>query len=182
MESHRIAPEAEAVIRALGLAPHPEGGFYRETFRSLITVDGLPHPGGSRSSSTAIYYLLPAGSFSALHRVASDEVWHHYDGDPIDLHTIDRTGLHAVTRLGRDLGVGERPQHVVPAGVWQAAVPVGSRFSLCGCTVSPGFDFLDFEMPRREELLATFPLLAPLIERLTRVDARDTVKMPLSSR
>lgn len=177
-----LNPDAEAVVRALGLGPHPEGGFYRETFRSLITIDGLPHVGGARASSTAIYYLLPAGSFSALHRVASDEVWHHYDGDPLDLHTIDRTGLHGVTRLGRDLAAGERPQHVVPAGTWQAAVPIGERFTLCGCTVSPGFDFLDFEMPPRDELLAAFPLLSGVIERLTRVDARDTVKMPLASR
>jgi predicted cupin superfamily sugar epimerase len=174
-----LHPDAEAVIRALGLEPHPEGGFYRETFRALLTVEGLPHVGGSRPSSTAIYYLLPAGAVSALHRVSSDEIWHHYDGDPIDIHTIDRSGLHAVTRIGRDLARGERPQHIVPAGTWQAAVPVGDRYALCGCTVSPGFDFADFEMPSRDELHAIFPLLGAVVEALARPDARDTVKLRL---
>lgn len=172
-------PEADTIVRALNLQPHPEGGFYRETFRSMLPLQGLKHVGGSRAASTAIYYLLPGGSFSALHRVASDEVWHHYDGDPLELHTIDRGGLHATVRLGRDVVAGERPQHVVPAGVWQAAVPLGERYSLCGCTVAPGFDFLDFEMPEREELLTQFPLLASLIERLTREESRDTVKMKI---
>src|SRR5687768_8791464 len=120
-------PDAEAVVRALGLTPHPEGGFYRETFRSILKLEGLAVPGGTRAASTAIYYLLPSGAFSALHRVASDEVWHHYDGDPLDLHTIDRTGLHAVVRLGSNVLAGQRPQHVVAAGVWQAAVPVRDR-------------------------------------------------------
>jgi predicted cupin superfamily sugar epimerase len=179
MRAPSLHPDADSVIRTLNLQPHPEGGFYREVFRSLVSVGGLPHPGGSRSAITSIYYLLPAGELSALHRVASDEIWHHYDGDPLDLHTIDRTGLHAVTRLGRDLAAGQRPQHIVPAGTWQAALPVGERFALCGCTVAPGFDFLDFEMPPREDLLETFPLLRSLIERLTREDSRDTVKIQL---
>lgn len=171
--------DAEAVIRALGLAPHPEGGFFRETFRSMLKLDNLSVPGGSRAASTAIYYLLPSGAFSALHRVSSDEVWHHYDGDPLDLHTIDRTGLHAVVRLGKDVLAGQRPQHVVAAGVWQAAVPVGERYALCGCTVAPGFDFLDFEMPPRRELLTQFPLIRSVVEQLTRDEPPDTVKMKL---
>lgn len=179
MSSDALHPEAESIVRALGLQPHPEGGFYRETFRSMMTIGGLPHVGGTRSASTSIYYLLPAGTFSALHRVASDEVWHHYDGDPVDLHTIDRTGLHAVHRLGRDLASGERPQHVVAAGIWQAAIPRGARFALMGCTVAPGFDFLDFEMPSREELLEKFPLFSGVIEMLARPMSRDTVKMPI---
>jgi len=171
--------DAEAIVRALELSPHPEGGFYRETFRSMMTLHGLPHVGGTRAASTAIYYLLPAGAFSALHRVSSDEVWHHYDGDPLELHTIDRTGLHAVVRLGRNLLAGERPQHIVAAGVWQAAIPVGERYSLCGCTVAPGFDFLDFEMPPRRQLLEEFPLISSIVEKLTRDDAPDTIKMKL---
>jgi hypothetical protein len=100
----------------------------------------------ARSASTAIYFLLDAESFSALHRVSSDEVWHHYDGAPVDLHLIAQDGEHLVLCLGKDLDGGQRPQHVVPAGVWQAAVPRGD--ALCGCTVAPGFDFDDFEMPR----------------------------------
>lgn len=168
------------VVRALNLSPHPEGGFYRETFRSMVTLDRLPASqwvGGSRAASTAIYYLLPSGSFSALHRVASDEVWHHYDGDPLELHTIDRTGLHAMVILGSDVARGQRPQHVVPAGVWQAAVPTGDRYALCGCTVAPGFDFLDFEMPPRRVLLEQFPFIRSVIEKLTRDEPPDTVKM-----
>lgn len=162
-------PDAQALRDALGLAPHPEGGYYRETFRSTLTLASLPHlPGETRVASTAIYFLLPAESFSALHRVSSDEVWHHYDGDPLELHTIDESGVHRLTVLGRDVRAGERPQHVVSAGVWQAAVPRGDRYALCGCTVAPGFDFADFSMPKRDALLARFPQHRALVERLTR--------------
>jgi predicted cupin superfamily sugar epimerase len=157
--------DARAIVTALGLSPHPEGGFYRETFRAPLAIDA---PQGARAASTAIYFLLPAGSFSALHRVRSDEAWHHYDGDPVELHTLHEDGEHRVVYLGRDLVRGERPQVVVPAGVWQAAVPVGSRFALCGCTVAPGFDFNDFEMPSRAELIERFPALTALVNQLTR--------------
>jgi uncharacterized protein len=160
-----VNDDARAVVGALGLAPHPEGGFYRETFRAPLAVGA---PQGTRAASTAIYFLLPAGAFSSLHRVRSDEVWHHYDGDPLELYTLHEDGGHRVESLGRDLARGERPQIVVPAGVWQAAVPVGSRFALCGCTVAPGFDFADFEMPSRAELIEQFPEVRELIERLTR--------------
>jgi predicted cupin superfamily sugar epimerase len=159
-------PDAAAIIRALGLTPHPEGGFYRETFRSPRSVEVGPE---ARSASTAIYFLLVSGGLSALHRVRSDEVWHHYDGDPIELHTIDRSGVHAMTILG-SARLGERPQHVVPAETWQAAVSLGDRYSLCGCTVAPGFDFVDFEMPTRQALVERFPLLREVIARLTRAD------------
>ncbi len=157
--------EARVVVEALGLAPHPEGGFFRETFRAPLVI-GTLH--GSRAASTAIYFLLPAEMFSAFHRVRSDEVWHHYDGDPVELHTLQNDGGYAVTRLGRDLARGERPQHVVPAGVWQAAVPSGERFALCGCTVAPGFDFADFDMPSRADLLQRFPQWRDVVRRLTR--------------
>jgi predicted cupin superfamily sugar epimerase len=160
--------DARALVSALGLSPHPEGGFYRETFRAALNVGAHPPGVGQRAASTAIYFLLPSGTFSALHRVRSDEVWHHYDGDPVDLHTIDDAGTHAVATLGRDLAGGQRPQFVVPAGVWQAAVPTGTRFALCGCTVAPGFDFADFEMPSREVLVSALPGLRAVIERLTR--------------
>jgi len=159
------ALSAEAIIQELELAPHPEGGFYRETWRGSLVVDGLPH-GAPRAAHTAIYFLLPSGTFSALHRVKSDEVWHHYDGDVVDLHLIDDAGAHRSLVLGRELSSGARPQHVVPAGVWQAAVPRGT--TLCGCTVAPGFDFADFEMPPRDVLTRAFPSHAALVERLTR--------------
>jgi len=159
--------DVDLLVEQLGLAPHPEGGFYRETFRAPLVLGGLPH-GAPRSASTAIYFLLPAGAFSAFHRVRSDEVWHHYGGDPLALHAVDERGAHSVVRLGRDLSAGEAPQAIVAANAWQAAEPLGERYSLCGCTVAPGFDFADFELADRAELSARFPELAPLVARLTR--------------
>ncbi|MFL6264252.1 MAG: cupin domain-containing protein [Thermoanaerobaculia bacterium] len=133
---------AGEVVRLLGLQPHPEGGFYRETFRA-------PAPDGARAASTAIYYLLREGDVSAWHRVlGADEIWHHYAGALLELTLWDgreRTSL----RLGTGLAAGERPQAVVPAGVWQAARPMGG-WVLVGCTVAPGFDFARFEMAPSE--------------------------------
>ncbi len=177
-DPERAPPLGEDVARlvaTLSLAPHPEGGFYKETWRAPLALGGLPH-GAPRAASTAIYFLLPAGTFSAIHRVRSDEVWHHYDGDPLELHVWsgdrhpvgDHEARHTMHLLGRDLARGERPQWVVPAGAWQAALPRGDRYSLCGCTVAPGFDFADFEMPPRAEMLARFPRHAELVTRLTR--------------
>jgi predicted cupin superfamily sugar epimerase len=165
-----LHPDCRDLIEALGLVAHPEGGFYRETFRSPLEIGGLPWlaEGARRSASTAVYFLLPAGSFSAFHRVQADEVWHHYDGDPVELHTLSREEGHRVVRLGRDLAASERPQHVVPGGVYQAAAPVGSRYALCGCTVAPGFDFEDFVLPGRSVLKNEFPASQSLIERFTR--------------
>lgn len=142
---------AEEVVRLLGLAPHPEGGHYRETFR-----DACPDDGG-RSASTAIYYLLAAGETSEWHRVDAAEAWHFYAGAPLVLTTSPDGRDAAVHRLGVDLAGGERPQHVVPAGHWQTAASLGA-WTLVGCTVAPGFDFAGFEIappgwrpaPRRE--------------------------------
>ncbi len=161
-------PEISSIIATLGLTPHPEDGYYREIFRSPIVLNGLPG-GMSRNASTAIYFLLPAGTFSVFHRVKNaDEVWHHYDGDPVELHLIDESGNYSRVVLGHDLSLSERPQIVVPANVWQVAVPIGNRHALCGCTVAPGFDFVDFEMPTRAELLKLFPQHEAVIERFTR--------------
>lgn len=129
---------AEEVVRLLGLQPHPEGGFYRETFRA-------PAPDGSRGASTAIYYLLRERDVSVWHRVVdADEVWHHYAGAPLELRLADGGEISSL-RLGTDLAAGERPQAVVPAGVWQAARPLGG-WVLVGCTVAPAFEFAGFEM------------------------------------
>jgi uncharacterized protein len=159
--------EVRRLVEQLGLAPHPEGGFYRETFRAPLTLGGLPH-GAPRSASTAIYFLLPAGSFSAFHRVTSDEVWHHYDGDALELYVVDAHGAPARHVLGTRLAEGELPQVVVPAGAWQAARPLGERYTLCGCTVSPGFDFQDFTLGTRAELHRVVPGHPALVERFTR--------------
>jgi predicted cupin superfamily sugar epimerase len=162
---------ARELIETLGLIAHPEGGFYRETFRSPLAIRGLPwlSPDDARSASTAIYFLLPAGTFSAFHRVLADEVWHHYDGDPVDLHTLETARGHQVVRLGDDFRVGHRAQHVVRGGIYQAASVAGDRYALCGCTVAPGFDFADFSMPSRDALLAAFPEHRALVESLTRL-------------
>ena len=160
---------ADDIIRLLALSPHPEGGFFRETLRAPELPFALPER-GVRSASTAIYFLLRRGDFSALHRVRSDEVWHHYLGAPLELHLIAPTG-HTLATLGSALERGERPQAVAPAGVLQAArvAPASAGdFTLVGCTVAPGFDFADFEMPAREALLRDFPEHAPLIKAFTR--------------
>jgi predicted cupin superfamily sugar epimerase len=164
-------PSAEEVIHMLGLKPHPEGGYFTELFRAPLAVSSAMHP-GVRAASTAIYFLLKQGEFSALHRVRSDEVWHHYEGDAIELHAFGEAG-HTRHRLGNALASGERPVVVIPAGVWQAArladVP-GPRdgYALCGCTVAPGFDFADFELPSREEMLANLAAHGDLVRALTR--------------
>jgi uncharacterized protein len=146
--------DPDEVVRRLGLGPHPEGGFYRETFRSpsLLTLAD----GRVRAASTAIYYLLPRGSRSAWHQVASDEVWHHYDGGPLRLYVLGE-GEHRLDAA--------HPQAVVPARAWQAAEPERDAV-LCGCTVAPGFDFADFRMGVVETLVRAFPGEAQLIRRL----------------
>jgi predicted cupin superfamily sugar epimerase len=157
--------DVDAVVARLGMKPHPEGGFYRETFRSQQRLEA---PLGTRAASTAIYYLLPAGALGALHRVRSDEVWHFYSGQPLTLHLLDERGTHREVRLGPGVLAGEEPQIVVPAGVWQAAIGPARGHTLCGCTVAPGFEFADFEMPTRAEMRARFPEHASLIDRVTR--------------
>lgn len=163
---------ADDVIRQLGLMPHPEGGHYREIYRSTQMVEPSGAPEGAsarRAAVTAIYFLLEAGDFSALHRVKSDEVWHLYSGGPLELHLIDQRGAYRRETLGSDLAAGQHPQVVVPANVWQAARPApGTAWALCGCTVSPGFDFADFSMPGRRELELYFPEHADLVRQLTR--------------
>ncbi len=132
---------AEDVIRLLGLAPHPEGGFYRESFRAAAAGAA----GDNRGASTAIYYLLRQGELSAWHRVDADEVWHHYAGAPLELGLSPDGRQRSTVRLGSDLAAGERPQAVVPAGAWQSARSLG-EWTLVGCTVAPAFQFSGFEM------------------------------------
>jgi hypothetical protein len=153
----------DELVRELGLQPHPEGGYYKETYRARAQVET---PRGARAAGTAIYYLLPRGEFAAWHQVASDEVWHFYDGAPLTLYLLNEQGLEAVT-LGREVSRGEQPQVIVPAGVLQAAVPRGD-YTLVGCTVAPGFDFADWEMPARDSLVARYPAHAELFRQLTR--------------
>lgn len=160
---------AQQVIDALNLQAHPEGGFYAETFRGETLPFALPQR-GARSASTAIYFLLRATDFSALHVVASDEQWHHYLGDPLELHCFDPAGAYRRVVLGSALLEGQRPQHVVRAHELQGArvLPGPHGYALCGCSVAPGFDFADFRMPPRAELLAQLPEHAAIVRALTR--------------
>ena len=131
---------AQDVIRLLDLKPHPEGGHFRETFRDMGQVDG-----SSRAASTAIYFLLARGERSHWHRIDAVEAWHWYAGAPLALDVARQTGGITRVVLGCDFGAGERPQAVVPAHTWQAAATRGD-WTLCGCTVAPGFDFSGFEL------------------------------------
>ena len=170
-------PTAEDYVRTLDLQPHPEGGWFRETYRATETIpqSGLPPRfSGARSFATAIYFLLGADTFSALHRIRSDELWHFYAGSPLAIHCLDPDGALRILRLGPDPARGETFQAAVPAGCWfgaEVAEPGG--FSLVGCTVAPGFDFDDFELGRRGELCRRYPAHRALIERLTRLAAVD---------
>ncbi len=169
------SPTWQDLVATLGLLPHPEGGYYRELYRAEETCarDALPPRfAGDRSHATAIYFLLPRGAFSALHSIASDECWHHYEGAPVRIVTLDEAGVRRDLLLGKDYARGERPFHVVPRGrlfgSWPEAEPGDAPFALVGCTVAPGFDFADFVMPPRGTLLERFPQHAELIARLTR--------------
>jgi predicted cupin superfamily sugar epimerase len=157
-------PDAAELVRELALRPHPEGGFYRETYRAAHTVDA------GRAASTMIYFLLRAGEVSRLHRIDADEGWHHYLGGALEVYELDETepARLRVTRLGKDLHRGEVPQHMVPAGRWFGAAPApGVPYALVGCTVAPGFEFARFELGTRASLLARFPDAADLVTRLT---------------
>jgi uncharacterized protein len=163
---------AQYWIEKLRLEPHPEGGYFRQTYRSevLIAREALPAGfSGARAVSTAIYFLLKGKNFSAFHRLRSDEVWHFCEGEPLVVHVIEPEGDYSEIVLGRDLEAGQGLQAVVQAGCWFAShVADWNSFSVVGCTVAPGFDFEDFEMGKREELGERYPQHRELIERLTR--------------
>lgn len=165
--------DAKVWIDKLQLQPHPEGGYFRETYRSRESI-ARPHLpprfAGDRAFSTAIYFLLQGDDFSALHRIRSDELWHCYAGGPLTISVIAPDGELSEISLGTDLSAGQTPQTVVHAGcLFGSYVTEPNSFALVGCTVSPGFDFADFELPGRAELLAAFPQHRSVIERLTRV-------------
>ena len=154
------------LIEAHGLKPHPEGGFYKETYRSAVKT---ATPRGERPVSTGILYLLPEGQYSSLHRIKSDEMWHFHLGGALRLTQISPKGKVESVILGPDVLKGEKLQHVVPAGFWFGAQPQpGASFCLLGCTVAPGFDFADFELGARSALIAKFPSARETIERLTK--------------
>jgi uncharacterized protein len=160
------------LIDHFGLQAHPEGGWYNQTYKSdeLIPASGLPKRFGYvRAMSTAIYFLLEKGNFSAFHRIKSDECWHFYYGDPLVIYMIDEEGKLESVTLGIDFEKGQLFQFVVPANTWFASRPdAESEYCFVGCTVSPGFDFTDFELASREELTRSYPQHRDLINELTR--------------
>lgn len=158
---------ASQIKALLNLEPHPvEGGSYRRTYTSAIHLN-LPR--GRRPAATAIYYLLEAGTFSEMHQLASDEIFHFYLGDPVQMLQLHPDGSSALFTLGPDLSAGHRVQLAVPAGVWQGARLLGSgQVALLGCTVTPGFDFADYIGGSYAELAAQWPTQAKRIRALTR--------------
>lgn len=158
------------LIQQYNLLPHPEGGYFKETYRSseMIPQQGLNKRfTGDRTYSTAIYFLLVKDSFSAFHRILSDECWHFYEGDGLRVHVLHPDGHYELIRLGRNSQQGEVYQAVVPAGAWFASETNG-EYSFVGCTVAPGFDFRDFELAESDSLKLIYPEHAELIQRLCR--------------
>ena len=165
----RSMTRAQELIATLGLQPHPERGYFAETYRARLRVDGLPH-GAPRAASTAIYFLIARDAPTTyLHRLVSDELFHFYEGGPLDVLLLAPDGPGEIRRLGTDLAAGQRPQIVIPAGTWFAAeLAEGATHCLFGCTVAPGFDFADFELAAGPELAARYPAHAARIARMTR--------------
>jgi uncharacterized protein len=163
---------AAPFIKAYQLQPHPEGGWYKETYRSNEVIDAAALPerfDGVRAFSTAIYFLLEQGNFSAFHRIKSDECWHFYAGETLHVYVLHDDGKLEIIKLGNDMLQGELFQYVVPANCWFASRPAPeSDFCFVGCTVAPGFDFADFEMAKAEELTVLFPMYKELIKELCR--------------
>ena len=170
--------DARYWINHLGLGPHPEGGYYRATYKSDLTIarNALPTSyQGDRPASTAIYFLLDGRDFSAFHRIASDEVWHFYTGSSLVVYVINPEGDYCELHLGGGSDEGEVFQAVVKAGCWFASrVKDAAGFALVGCTVAPGFDFADFELAVRSELAAAYPQHGKLIDELTRLHPANT--------
>ena len=164
--------KAKDWIDALQLKKHPEGGYFKETYRSedhigpcCLGRDGNDY----RSISTAIFYLLKEDDVSMFHRLRSDELWHYYAGASLSLHILGQDGQYAVETLGINVDRGEIPQVVVPAGLWFGAT-VNDTMSYCiaGCSMAPGFDFKDFEIGSRDDLIHRYPDHRHIIQRLTR--------------
>ena len=160
------------LIQRYSLEPHPEGGWFKQTYKSKeqIIAGALPKRfGASRFFSTAIYFLLEKENFSAFHRIKSDECWHFYAGDPLLIYIIEQTGELKVISLGSDHEKGQSFQYVVPANCWFASRPAPeSEYCFVGCTVSPGFEFEDFELANATELSVMYPQHNSIIIELCR--------------
>jgi len=164
--------KAEQLIRQFDLQPHPEGGWYKQTYKSKELVEAAALPdrfAGDRVFSTAIYFLLEEGNFSAFHKIKSDECWHFYAGDQLQIYVIQTDGSLDIIQLGNDFTKGQLFQYTVPANCWFASRPAtGSAFCFAGCTVAPGFEFADFEMADPSSLSVVYPQHAGIIKELCR--------------
>jgi predicted cupin superfamily sugar epimerase len=160
---------ADEVKKLLKLEPHPrEGGWFRRTYESAETV-AIPRYTSPRRTGTAIFYLLEPGTFSEMHRLRSDEIFHFYAGDPVEMLQLHPDGGGETVHIGNDLLAGQRPQVVVERDIWQGSrLVAGGAWALLGCTVSPGFEYDDYESGDRDSLCAAWPAHASLIASLTR--------------
>lgn len=162
---------AQKLIEHLSLSKHPEGGWYREIYRSsdVIPAHALPHRyGDARNVSTSIYYMLTGNEFSAFHRLKSDEIWHFYMGTPLKIWMIDENGNLSSIILGQNIEANECLQYVIKRNTWFAASLIQTdSFALLGCTVAPGFHFSDFELGKRNELKNLFPFYEDIINNFT---------------
>lgn len=164
-----MSPRVRELIETLQLMPHPERGYFAETYRASSRVESPAHA-GERTASTAIYFLVTEEEpTTSLHRLKSDEVFHLYEGGPLEVLQLHPDGRAEVARLGLDLAAGERPQIVIPAGTWFGTLlPAGVSHCLIGCTVAPGFEFADFELAEGAELADQYPSEAGRIRRMAR--------------
>ena len=164
--------QIQKLIQQFDLQPHPEGGWYKQTYKSSETIAASALPGrfeGDRVFSTAIYFLLEKGNFSAFHRIKSDECWHFYAGDPLEIFVIRQNGSLETIIMGNDIDKVQQFQYIVPASCWFASRPAsGSEYCFVGCTVSPGFDFADFELADAGKLSREFPKHKEIIHELCR--------------
>lgn len=163
--------KAKDWINALQMFPHPEGGFYKETYRSNenLSQDKLPNRyDGQRSLGTSIYFLLTKEDRSHFHRLRSDEIWHYHQGGVVEIHMISEDGTLSSQKLGTDIASGQHLQVVIPRGTWFAAEVIGGEYILVGCTVAPGFAFEDFELADRQSLSSAYPQHQTLIEQFTK--------------
>lgn len=172
IEKNSLFQNADKWIELLKLEKHPEGGYFRETYRSHETIDKEHLPkrfNGNRNFSTAIYFLLKGNDFSAFHQIRQDELFHFYDGSCLTIHVIDHAGDYFKLKVGRDIDNGETPQGIIKAGwIFGASVNDSNSYSLVGTTAAPGFDFNDFELLSRNHLIRLYPQHRTIIEKLTR--------------
>lgn len=157
--------DIQRLVDQLQLQPHIEGGFYRETYRSNESINNAQ--GQERHLSTLIYFLLPSGRYSKFHKIASDEIWLYQQGAPVAIHLLLEDGTHKIEVLGQDINSGQQLQVIIPAGTLFGAEVVGENtFALSACMVSPGFDFEDFQLLEKDELIEMFPQHASIIKHI----------------